>query len=101
VYTYNQIFDEWWHLSKEGKEDVCWPGVIKYFALSSGTSEASTKHIPITKEMLASNKKTSLRQMLSLANYKIPPSLFGKGILMLGGTIDLNKVDHYYEGDPD
>lgn len=99
VYTYNQIFEEWWHLSKEGKEDVCWPGVIKYFALSSGTSEASTKHIPITKEMLASNKKTSLRQMLSLANYKIPPSLFGKGILMLGGTIDLNKVDHYYEGD--
>ncbi|MCU0428689.1 MAG: GH3 auxin-responsive promoter family protein [Cytophagaceae bacterium] len=99
VFSYNELYKEWWHKTKAGEEDVCWPGMVKYFALSSGTSEASTKHIPITKEMISSNKKTSLRQVLSLVNYKLPKSLFGKGILMLGGSIDLNKVDHYYEGD--
>lgn len=99
VFNYNKIYDEWWHKTKAGESDVCWPGTVKYFALSSGTSEASTKHIPITKDMIKSNKKTSLRQILSLANYKLPATLFGRGILMLGGSIDLNKVDHHYEGD--
>jgi len=99
VFNYNKIYSEWWYRSKAGEPDVCWPGTVKYFALSSGTSEASTKHIPITKDMIKSNKKTSLRQILSLANYKLPATLFGRGILMLGGSIDLNKVDHHYEGD--
>jgi hypothetical protein len=99
VFNYNKIFEEWWHRSKAGEADVCWPGVVKYFALSSGTSEASTKHIPLTKAMIKSNKKTGLREVLSLVNYKLPASLFGRGILMLGGSIDLNKVDHHYEGD--
>ena len=35
--------------AKEGEADVCWPGKVKYFALSSGTSETSSKYIPITK----------------------------------------------------
>ncbi len=99
VFNYNKIFDEWWHRSKAGESDVCWPGIVSYFALSSGTSDASTKHIPITKDMLKSNKKTSLRELLSLVNYKLPASLFRRGVLMLGGSIELNKVDHYYEGD--
>ena len=99
VFNYNKIYNEWWHRSKAGEADVTWPGVIKYFALSSGTSEAATKHIPLTTDMIKSNKKTSLREVLSLVNYKLPASLFGRGILMLGGSIDLNKVDHHYEGD--
>lgn len=99
VFNYNKIYDEWWHRSKAGESDVCWPGKVKYFALSSGTSDASTKHIPLTKDMIKSNKKTGLREVLSLVNYKLPSSLFGRGILMLGGSIDLNKVDHHYEGD--
>lgn len=99
VYNYNKIFDEWWHKSKEGERDVCWPGVIKYFALSSGTSEAASKYIPLTKDMIKANKKTSIRQILSLRNYDLPDKLFGKGILMLGGSTHLNKSGHYFEGD--
>ncbi len=57
VYSYNKIYSEWWHRSKAGEPDVTWPGTINYFALSSGTSEASTKYIPITKEFLKANKK--------------------------------------------
>lgn len=99
VYSYNKIFNEWWHKSKAGEKDVCWPGIIKYFALSSGTSEASTKHIPLSSEMISANKRTSIRQILSLSNYDLPTSLFTKGILMLGGSTELNKSGTYYEGD--
>ena len=37
VYDYNAIFKEWWHRSLDGEKDICWPGRIKYYALSSGT----------------------------------------------------------------
>ncbi len=37
--------------------DVTWPGKIKYYALSSGTSEAASKYIPVTKDLLRSNTR--------------------------------------------
>ncbi len=42
THDYNKIYDAWWHKTLEGKTDICWPGKIKYFALSSGTSEAAS-----------------------------------------------------------
>ncbi|MDB5273903.1 MAG: hypothetical protein JWO58_2270 [Chitinophagaceae bacterium] len=99
VFNYNKLFDEWWYRSKAGEHDVTWPGRVKYFALSSGTSEASTKHIPMTVDMLKANKKTSMRQMMTLSQYDLPPAVLGKGILMLGGSTKLTKIDTYYEGD--
>ncbi|KQS26706.1 GH3 auxin-responsive promoter family protein [Dyadobacter sp. Leaf189] len=100
VHDYNKIFNEWWHKSLAGEKDVCWPGQIKYFALSSGTSEASTKHIPVTKAMSRAMQKTSIRQILSLGNYKdLPDDLYEKGFLMLGGSTNLNGQDKHFEGD--
>ena len=98
-HNYNKIYQDWWHLAKEGKSNICWPGTIKYFALSSGTSEASSKYIPITKDMIKSIRRTSVRQMLSLSKYDLSPSLFTKGILMLGGSTNLRRSGHYFEGD--
>jgi hypothetical protein len=99
VWNYNQIFNKWWHKSKAGERDVTWPGTVRYFALSSGTSEASTKHIPLTKDMIKSNKRTSIRQILSLSEYDLPSEAFEKEILMLGGSTELHKAGSYYEGD--
>src|SRR6516162_6553287 len=36
VFDYNRIHDEWWYRTLQGKPDVCWPGKVKYYALSSG-----------------------------------------------------------------
>lgn len=100
VYDYEKLYREWWHLAREGKPDVCWPGKIRFFALSSGTSEASSKYIPITKELIKSNTLTSIRQLLSLANYNnVPKKYVGKGWLMLGGSTELQKGPTYYAGD--
>ncbi len=100
TYNYSKILHEWWYRALDGKPDVCWPGIIKFFALSSGTSEASSKYIPITKELIRANTITSIRQLLSLASYtKVPKSSVGKGWLMLGGSTHLQKTATYYAGD--
>ncbi|MGB4844912.1 MAG: GH3 auxin-responsive promoter family protein, partial [Ferruginibacter sp.] len=86
--------------AKEGSPDVCWPGVIKYFALSSGTSDATSKYIPITKDLIRSNTVTSFNQLLSLTRYtKVPKSSVGKGWLILGGSTQLQKGPTYFAGD--
>ncbi len=100
TYDYNKIYDAWWYKAKEGIPDVCWPGKIKYFALSSGTSDATSKYIPITKELIRSNTITSFKQLLSLARYEnVPKSAVGKGWLILGGSTQLQKGPTYYAGD--
>jgi hypothetical protein len=99
IHTYNKIYNDWWKLSLRGVKNVCWPGRIKYFALSSGTSESSSKHIPVTKEMTKAIQKTSIRQILTLSKYDLPDDFFTAGILMLGGSTHLNKRGKFFEGD--
>lgn len=99
IHNYNKIYKDWWYISKQGKRNVCWPGNVKYFALSSGTSEASSKYLPITKDMKRAIQKTSIRQILSLSKYDLPANFFQGGILMLGGSTQLNNRGSYFEGD--
>ena len=100
TFDYTKIYKEWWHKTLEGKPDVCWPGVIKFFALSSGTSESSSKYIPITKELIRSNTITSIKQLLSLASYtNVPKTSLSKGWLLLGGSTQLQKGPTYFAGD--
>lgn len=100
AYEYNTIYKDWWSKTIKGKADICWPGKINYFALSSGTSEASSKQIPVTKDMINAIRRVGLHQLMCLSDYKLPASFYEKQILMLGGSIQLNVLDKSrYEGD--
>jgi hypothetical protein len=99
VHDYNSMFKNWWYRALNGESYVCWPGKIKYFALSSGTSEASSKHIPVTREMIKAIQKGSIRQVFAMAHYNLPKEHFERGILMIGGSTHLNYNGTYYEGD--
>lgn len=99
IHDYDSMYDNWWVDARNGDVDVCWPGKIKYFALSSGTSGAASKYIPITKDIFRSIKRTSVRQILSLANYDLPTEFFSKKILMLGGSTSLTKSGQFFQGD--
>src|ERR1043165_5091962 len=99
LHDYNKIYKDWWHLALKGAKNICWPGRMKYFALSSGTSEASSKYLPVTKDMTKAIQKTSIRQILSLAKYDLPSEFFEAGILMIGGSTHLNRKGSYFEGD--
>ncbi|MBS9522868.1 GH3 auxin-responsive promoter family protein [Litoribacter ruber] len=99
IFDYNRMYDEWWHKLQEGQKDITWPGAIKYFAMTSGTSGASSKYIPISYEMVRAIRKTGVRQILSLSKYDLPDRLFNTGILMLGGSTDLEFNGTYFSGD--
>ncbi|HET9054055.1 MAG TPA: GH3 auxin-responsive promoter family protein, partial [Cyclobacteriaceae bacterium] len=99
IHTYNKMYADWWKLSLKGVKHVAWPGRTKFFALSSGTSESASKHIPVTKAMTKAIQRTSLRQILTLSKYDLPPDFFTAGILMLGGSTHLHKKGNYFEGD--
>ena len=92
VHDYDKIYEEWWKKTLDGVPDVTWPGKIKYYALSSGTSEAASKYIPVTREMLRSNTVNYMRQLLSLLSYEeANKKAMTKGFLMIGGATDLKK----------
>lgn len=100
IFNYEKMYKEWWYKAREDEKNVSWPGRIKYFALSSGTSEAASKYIPVTKAMTKAIQKASIRQILSLGKYEnLPSDLYEKGFLMLGGSTQLNYEKGHYEGD--
>lgn len=99
AHDYNSIHNQWWYRCLNGESYVCWPGQVRHFALSSGTSEASSKYIPVTPDMLRAIKRTSVKQLFTLAHYDFPKEFYEKGILMLGGSTHLQFNGTYYEGD--
>ncbi len=101
VHDYNKIYEDWWKQTLEGVPDVTWPGKIKYYALSSGTSESASKYIPVTKDMLRSNRLNYIWQLISLISYEhLPRNSVTKGFLMLGGATDLQRGKAgWYAGD--
>jgi hypothetical protein len=99
THDYSSIYKEWWFRALRGEPYVCWPSRIRYFALSSGTSEASSKYIPVTKEMLRAFKRASVRQLLAMAYYDLPKEHFQKGFLALGGSTALDFNGTYFAGD--
>lgn len=99
IFDYQSMYDKWWKRSLNGEAYITWPGQIKYFALSSGTSEQASKHIPVTKEMIKSIQRGTLKQILSTVHYNLPKEIYEKRILMVGGSTNLNYNGKYYSGD--
>lgn len=99
VFDYNSMYKQWWYRALNGETYVSWPGKVKYFALSSGTSEASSKHIPVTQDMLNSIKRASIRQLVSTSKYDFPVKFYEKGMLMIGGSTHLQYNGTYFAGD--
>lgn len=92
---------EWWQKAYNGSENVSWPGKIDFFALSSGTSEGSSKYIPVSEDMIKSITKASLRQIISIAKTDIPKDYLAKDYLIIGGSTSLyfNDQGDTYAGD--
>ncbi|MBN2173725.1 MAG: GH3 auxin-responsive promoter family protein [Bacteroidales bacterium] len=99
VYDYNTMFRKWWYRALNGESFVAWPGRVKYFALTSGTSEASSKQVPVTDDMIRAIRRASIRQLVSSVKFDLPLEFYEKGCLMIGGSTHLQYNGTYYEGD--
>ena len=85
---------------RKGEQNLFWPSNIKWFAKSSGTTNAKSKFIPVSDEALEYCHMKAGKDMLCLyINNNEETQLFtGKG-LKLGGSSEIYKDNNSYFGD--
>jgi hypothetical protein len=99
IVDYEEFYSMWLHKTIEGERNICWPGKINYFALSSGTTGAPSKKIPVSKQMIRSFQKTSIKQITTLCQLDLPIEFFQKQVLVVGGSTKLEDMGEYFQGD--
>ncbi|MFM7467374.1 MAG: GH3 auxin-responsive promoter family protein [Crocinitomicaceae bacterium] len=99
ISSYEEFNEKWIKKLLEGKRDITWPGKIKHFALSSGTTGSPSKRIPVSKQMIRSFQLASLVQFNVLYKEDFPVSFYKCQVLTIGGSTKLTKVGDYFEGD--
>lgn len=64
IRSYENFRTDYWSAPFPVLDDVTWPGRIRYFARSSGTTTGESKHIPCSDEMVKSNNTAGVEVLL-------------------------------------
>lgn len=99
IMDYEEFHTRWLQHTIAGKSDCTWPGKIKYFALSSGTTGSPSKRIPVSIEMIRSFQRSSIRQYAILHALDLNEEFFSASGLAVGGSSKLKKIGNRFEGD--
>jgi hypothetical protein len=92
IRTYEALWVEYLRDRYPVFENLTWPGRIPYLALTSGTTQGTNKYIPVSQEMVASNRETA-RTMVAYHYAAHPDSrLFQGRMFFLGGSAGLTAV---------
>ncbi len=93
VHTYEQLFPYIERLMR-GEQNILWPSEVKWFAKSSGTTNARSKFIPVTSEALEDCHFKGGKDLYSIFinNYPDTKIFSGKG-LGVGGSYRVNEYD--------
>lgn len=88
-------FMPWVERLRAGEKDLLWPGEVRWFAKSSGTTSAKSKFIPITEESLEQTHYRGTKDCLVLYTALNPSTkiFLGKG-LTLGGSHQINNFSN-------
>lgn len=84
---------------KKGEKNILWPGEVKWFAKSSGTTSDKSKYIPVSKESLEDCHYKAGKDMLALYYHNKPHTeIFDGKSLVVGGSTQINHFssDSYY-----
>jgi hypothetical protein len=77
-----------------GEPDVLWPGLVRAFAQTSGTT-AGDKYIPVSDAMMKSNYRASLDIFAHLMNRGVSlPRVCSGRSLFLGGSTEFSVNEH-------
>ncbi|HEV3385877.1 MAG TPA: GH3 auxin-responsive promoter family protein [Gemmata sp.] len=91
IREYEWYWNSYWKDAYPNLDNVTWPGKIPYYALSSGTTSGVTKYIPVSWEMVQSNKKTAFTTIALFRHANPNAKLFTGKFFFLGGCTDLRK----------
>lgn len=99
ITNYEKFHDDWLYRAIDGETDLTWPGLIKYYALSSGTTKGGSKYIPVSESMLRQFKKTSFQQVSEISSKQLGASLIKSKALIIGGSTSLRHKGDIRIGD--
>ncbi|MBU2018930.1 MAG: GH3 auxin-responsive promoter family protein [Bacteroidetes bacterium] len=99
ITNYDDFHEEWLKDAIEGNRDIIWPGRVRHYALSSGTTGSPSKRIPVTTQMIRSFQRTSFKQLSSLSELDLSEEFFEASFLAVGGSTQLVKHPTHIEGD--
>jgi len=86
---------------RQGEQNLLWPGEVKWFAKSSGTTSDKSKFIPVTKDALEDSHLRGPKDVLAIFVKNHPETKVFKGkTLTLGGSHQINNFsNNSYYGD--
>src|SRR5262245_11926215 len=89
VRTYEDFWRDYWQTTFPQMKGTTWPDFIPYYALSSGTTTGTTKYLPISREMLASNRKAAFTTVALFRHTYPKARQFTGKFFFLGGNTEL------------
>lgn len=99
IATYEEL-EPFIEQTRQGAQNVFWNSTIKYFAKSSGTTNAKSKFIPVSNEALENNHYKASKDLLALYLHNNEDSqLFVGKSLRLGGSKQLYENNNTFFGD--
>ncbi|MFO7863877.1 MAG: GH3 auxin-responsive promoter family protein [Salinivirgaceae bacterium] len=98
-----QSYDDikpWIDRMRGGETELLWPGEIKWFAKSSGTTADKSKYIPVTEESLENCHYRGGKDVMAIYNDNFPENNYLKGkTLTMGGSHQIDESKESYYGD--
>lgn len=86
--------------ARQGENNIFWPTTIKWFAKSSGTTNAKSKFIPVSNEALENCHYKAAKDLLSLyLNNNEDSEMFTGKSLRLGGSKEIFEHNNTFFGD--
>ena len=103
IRTYQQYWTDYFCTQSNGKvinlRDVTWPGQIKLFCETSGTT-APTKYIPFSDQMFLENRRAGLDLISCYIDAHPESNILNGKILYMSGSTDLTKMEYgIFSGD--
>jgi len=102
ISSYEQLYPYIEKIMK-GQKNLLWPAEVKWFAKSSGTTNARSKFIPVTQEALEDCHFKGGKDLISIYVNNHPDSrVFTGKSLAIGGSNQVNQLDpnlNSYYGD--
>ncbi|MBM3488835.1 MAG: GH3 auxin-responsive promoter family protein [Alphaproteobacteria bacterium] len=86
---YEDFWRDWWQPAFPRLVDVSWPGLVPFFAVTSGTTSGRSKYIPVTAAMCRSNVRAGLDVIVHHLLARPRSRAFAGRAFMLGGASNL------------
>lgn len=90
--SYERMWREYWEPAFPRLDDVSWPGVMPYFARSSGTTTGESKYIPVSQQMVKANTRAGMEVVYAHLARRPDSTVLRGRTFLFGGSPNLEQL---------